>query len=131
MPFVRGDISEQVKPHRVLHISRIEVCHVFDAMARYVVKDVIRQIPVRINHSYTAPGLNVLKNEIAKQGCLAGARLADDVEMMPPVSMRKSKRQFLPPMFPQPQDTVFFALHIPKRASTPQRTIPECPGRRL
>ena len=67
-----------------------------------MVEKVIRQVAVRINDADTAPGLNVLENQIAEQGRFTCAAFPDGIEMVPPVVWRKNEGQFLPPSIPHP-----------------------------
>jgi hypothetical protein len=63
--------------HRILQIGRVEVGDVVRSMRRDAVEKLFRHVPVRIDKAHPSPLMDVLKDEVAKEGGFAHAGLSD------------------------------------------------------
>src|SRR5439155_8515338 len=72
------DIGQHVQADGKFNITRIEIHQMIGACRRNVVQQFLGQIAVWIDEANTVSKGDVLDDEIAQKGCLAGARFSDD-----------------------------------------------------
>lgn len=92
MPFVWWRGAEQVETDGMFHVRRIEIGHILNPVTWHVVEQFIRQIAVRINYGNSVSSLDVLLNQVAKQGRFARPTFPDGVEVMSAVTMKKPEK---------------------------------------
>ena len=81
--------GKRVEGNRELAVGRIEIKHVVGARARHRVDYILGKVAVRIEKCKAATGGEVLQHHVEEERALAGAGLADDVQMAPPVAGTK------------------------------------------
>lgn len=74
--------GQEVQAHRTGEVAWIEVQHLSRPLRGDRVQDLAGEVSMRIKETHTSPGVEVLDNEIPKQGALAESRLPDDVEVL-------------------------------------------------
>ena len=82
MPVVRGGAKE-IDGQRIGRRG-VEIHHVARSPGRDVLQNIRRQVPVRVDEGDAPPVLDVLQDEIAEQGRLAGSCLPYDIDMLAP-----------------------------------------------
>jgi hypothetical protein len=80
-PEVGRHVREGVEADRAFDVGRVYVDEVIRPRSRDVRKDGFRKIAMRIEQRDALPSLEILPDEVEKDGALAGAGLADDVKM--------------------------------------------------
>ena len=98
MPIIRRDIGQEVQPDGELQVARIEVNEVIRTRRRDVFQQFLGEIAVRIDQTNAVSGGDVLHQQVAEQGRLAGTGLADQVEVLAGVGSRKPEGHWLPPV---------------------------------
>ncbi len=79
MLFVAGHPPQEVQAHRPRQVAGREVEDFVRASARDRVQDLARQVAMRIKESDAPAGVEVLDDEVPKQGALAETRFPHDV----------------------------------------------------
>lgn len=74
---ITGSLFKRIQAHRILKIGRVEVGEIVCSMRRDTVEKLFRHVPVRIDKTHSPPLMDVLKDQVAKEGGFACARLAD------------------------------------------------------
>jgi hypothetical protein len=76
---------EKVESNGHLAIGRIDQHHVVDATRGHALEDGLGQFAMRIEDGYASAGEHVLDGQIQNERGLAGAGLAGDVHVSPPI----------------------------------------------
>ncbi len=77
------DVCQWIEPDGELNVSGIEINEVIRPAGRNLAQQVLGKIAVGINDGDAVAPVDVLDDEVAKQGRLSRTRLSDDVEVMP------------------------------------------------
>src|SRR4051794_24361401 len=75
-----------------------------------MVQQFFGQIAMRINNANSMAESNVLNDEIAEEGRLAGTSFSDDINMLPLINGRYAKRLWITPPFTLSDDNVWFVI---------------------
>jgi hypothetical protein len=74
---VAGSLLKRIQAHRILEIGRVEVRDIVRSMRRDAVEKLFRHVPMRIDKAHSPPFMDVLKDEVPKEGGFSCAGLAD------------------------------------------------------
>lgn len=88
-----------------------------------MVEDLGGEIAVGVDDPDSLAGLEVLGYEIAKEGTLAGAGLADEVQVVPAIATGKAEGRFSAPAMSKPHVNVVLSIHVPKQISPPMSAL--------
>ena len=89
---ILGHLGEEIQSHRARKVARVEVQHVARPRLRDRVQNLPGEVSMRIKETHTSPGIEVLEDEVPKQGALPRASLPDDVQVLRPVlGMQQNK----------------------------------------
>ena len=93
-PLIEGDIVQRIEADRMREVGRIEIDHaVLDAPGRRGIGDRRRQVAVRVQEREAMTAHEIGEHQVVEQGGLAGAGLADDVEVPAQVAAREHDRR--------------------------------------
>src|ERR1035441_109436 len=81
---------------------------------RNVVQQVLRQVAVGVNDANAVTKGDVLDDQVAQEGCLAGAGFSDDVNVLPLVTSRYATRLRLPQAVTFSNYDVRLVIHVSK-----------------
>ena len=82
MPVIWLHTTDDIQSDGEFKVARIEIHQMVGTLRRNVVQQFLGQIAVRVNDANAMSKCDVLQNQIAEQGRLAGACFADDVEVL-------------------------------------------------
>jgi hypothetical protein len=119
-----GVALEKIQPDGCVFVGRIEVHHIIGAVRGNVVQQIGGKVAMGIDDRDAFTGLDILKDQIPQQRCLAGAGFAKDIQVMASVSTRKSKRLIASPAKTCSDVNEMIPLHIfpPKPCSAERET---------
>src|ERR1043166_4903531 len=121
MPAFARHPVEDVKPDWKVRITRIEIHHIISSPRRNVIKEIVRQVPVRIDYPDALPIHDILKNQIPQKRCFPRTGLSEHIRVVTPVASPKTAR-LLPtrPGVAHSDWVDFVVVHSSKQASTPR-----------
>jgi hypothetical protein len=96
---VAVSLFERIQSHRVLKIRRVEVSDMVRSMRRDAIEEFFRHIPVRIDKAHSPSLVDILEDEIPKQGAFPCAGLADHVHMPPSLGSRDLDGLIIAPIY--------------------------------
>src|SRR5437868_6260575 len=94
---------QQIKSDGVPEVCGIEIHHVIGSPGRNQVQDFFNQITMRIDQTNTTPRFDILNDHVSKQCCFPGARLADQIDMVPSI-FRLNPEEFVTPIESSAED---------------------------
>ena len=87
-------VGEDVEADRMSEVGGVEVADVIDARAGDAVEEALGEVAVRVEEGNPLAGLDVLQDQVLEEGRLAGAGLADGVEVLPAIGTAKAKGEW-------------------------------------
>jgi hypothetical protein len=100
VPVIGSDVGKRVQSDGEFDVPRVEIHEMIGPLRRDVVQQFLRQIAVRIDDADAMAERYVLQDEVAEQRGLAGAGLADDVEVLALVHGGHAERPGVAPALP-------------------------------
>ena len=123
-------VGEDVEADRISEVGGVEVADVIDARAGDVVEEALGEVAVRVEEGDALAGGDVLQDQVLEEGRLAGAGLADRVEVLPAIGTAKAEGGGIAaPADPLADPCQVVIAH--GREGSPPRDAPEGTGRPL
>ena len=114
MAVVRQYIRKQVQADGEAEVPRMEIDQIVRACRWNVIKQLLGKVSVGINEADTMSSRNVLHDQIPQEGRLSRARLADDVEVLSPVSGGDPESHWVAPAVSFAYDDMVVWVHDTK-----------------
>jgi len=83
MAVINAGLCQEVKTNGELCIRWGKVGCVLCSVRRKVSEEILGQIPVRINETYSMAGLRQLKNQVPQKSCFPRTRFSNHIAVMP------------------------------------------------